>query len=87
MQNAGRIDKGHQTNSGFCAERTAHRFFGNVLRLKHHGAPAAVQDRARCFYGTFSAIVAQDSIMPDTDQSERQDMQAETPDELQGVEG
>ena len=49
MQSAGGIRKGHQTNSGFSAQRTAHRFVGNALRLKLHGPPAAFEDRARCF--------------------------------------
>src|SRR5271165_2425749 len=35
----------------------------NALRLKLHGAPAALEDRAGCFYSTFSAIVAQNSIV------------------------
>src|SRR5260370_24198940 len=59
----------------------------NALRLKLHGAPAALEDRAGCFDSSFSAIVAQDSIVSDTHQSRRQDMQAEAPDELQGGEG
>jgi hypothetical protein len=37
-----------------------------------------------CFYITSSAIIAQNSIVSDTHQSRRQDMQAEAPDELQG---
>ena len=75
MQNAGRIGKGHEPNSGFSARRTTDRFFGNALRLKQQGPPAALEDRARRFYSTFSAIVAQDSIVSDTDQSRRQDME------------
>ena len=39
------------------------------------------------WYLRFSAIVAEDSIVSDTHQSRRQDMQAEAPDELQGGEG
>jgi len=66
VQNAGGIGKSHQTNSGFSAQRTTRRFVHNALRLKLHGAPAALEDRAGCFYSTFSAIVAQNSIVPDT---------------------
>jgi hypothetical protein len=66
VQSAGGVGKGHQTNCGFSAQRTAHWFVGNALRLKLHGAPAALEDRAGCFYSTFSAIVAQNSIVPDT---------------------
>jgi len=87
VQSAGGVGKGHQTNCGFSAQRTAHWFVGNALRLKLHGAPAAFEDCTRCFYRTFSTIVAQDSIVPDTYQSRRQDMQAEAPDELQGGKG
>jgi hypothetical protein len=87
MQNAGGVGKGHQTNSGFSAQWTTHRFVGNALRLKLHGAPTALEDRASCFYITLSAIVAENSIVSDAHQSRRQDMQAEAPDELQGAEG
>jgi hypothetical protein len=48
---------------------------------------AALEDRARYLYSAFSAIVAQNPIVPDTYQSRRQDMQAEAPDELWGVQG
>jgi pimeloyl-ACP methyl ester carboxylesterase len=34
---------------------------GNALRLKLHGTPAALEDRASYFYSTSSAIVAQNS--------------------------
>jgi hypothetical protein len=90
VQNAGGIGKGHQTNSGFSARGTtpcATGRIGNALRLKLHGAAAAFEDRAGCFDITFSAIIAQNSIVPDTHQSRRQDMQAEAPDELQRGEG
>src|SRR3984893_3582335 len=90
VQNAGGIGKGHQTNSGFSAQRATRSATGrihNALRLKLHGAPAALKDRANCFDITSSAIIAQYSIVSDTHQSRRQDMQAETPDELQGGEG
>ena len=90
MQKARGIDKCHQTNSGFSAQRTTRSATGRVhkaLRLKLHGAPAAFKDRAGCFDITPSAIVAQNSIVSDTHQSWRQDMQAEAPDELQGGEG
>jgi hypothetical protein len=87
VQNAGGIGKGYQTDSGFSAQRTTREFVRNALRLKLHGTPTALEDRAGCFYSTFSAIVAQNPIVPDTYQSRRQDMQAETPDELQGAEG
>jgi hypothetical protein len=60
---------------------------GNALRLKLHGAAAAFEDRAGCFDITLPAIVANDSIMADAHESRREDMQAETPDELQGAEG
>jgi hypothetical protein len=56
VQSAGGIRKGHQTNSGFSAQRTAHRFVGNALRLKLHGPPAAFEDRARCFNMGFDQI-------------------------------
>jgi hypothetical protein len=58
VESAGGIGKGHQTNSGFSAQGTAHRFVGNALRLKLQGAPVGFEDRARCFYSTFSTIVA-----------------------------
>ena len=90
MQNAGGIGKGHQTNSGFSAQRTTRSATGrihNALRLKLHGAPAALKDRTGCFDITSSAIIAQNSTVSDTHQSRRQDMQAEAPDELQGGEG
>ena len=87
MQNAGGIGKGHQTNSGFSARRTTHRFVGNGMGLKRQDAPGALEDRAGCFDSSFSAIVAEDSIMADTYQSRRQDMQAEAPNELQDAEG
>jgi hypothetical protein len=58
VQDAGGIGKGHQTNSGFSARGTTHRFVGNALRLKLHGAPAALENRAGCFDITFSAIIA-----------------------------
>src|SRR5215469_1733194 len=87
VQNAGGVGKGHQTNSGFSAQRTTHRFVGSALGLKHQGAPVALEDRAGCFYITLPAIVAQNAIVADTHQSRRQDMQAEAPDELQGTEG
>src|SRR5580700_5432003 len=48
------------------------------------GAPAALEDRAGCLDIALSAIVAQDSIMADTHQSRREDMQTEAADELQG---
>jgi hypothetical protein len=53
VQNAGGIVKGHQTNFGFSAQRTTRSTTGrihNALRLKLHGAPAALKDRADCFY-------------------------------------
>src|SRR5271170_2742378 len=77
MQNAGGIGKGQQTNSGFSAQRTARSATGrihNAPRLKLHGAPAALKDRAGCFYITFSAIIAQNSVVSNTHQSRRQDM-------------
>jgi hypothetical protein len=46
VQNAGGIGKSHQTNSGFSAQRTTRRFVRNALRLKLHGAPTALEDRA-----------------------------------------
>ena len=90
MQNAGSIGKGHQTNSGFSARGTtpcATGRIGNALRLKLQGAAVAFQDRAGCFDITLPAIVAEDSMMADAHESRREDMQAETPDELQGAEG
>src|SRR5260370_31873886 len=87
---AGGIGKGHQTNSGFSARGTtpcATGRIGNALRLKLHRAPAALENRSGCFDSSFSAIVAEDSIVSDTHQSRRQDMQAEAPDELHGREG
>ena len=71
VQNSGGIGKGHQTNSGFSARWTTHRFIRNVPRLKLNGAPAALENRASCFYITFSAIIAQNSIVPDTHQTRR----------------
>jgi hypothetical protein len=65
-QNTGGISKGHQANSGFSAQGTTLGFVRNALRLKQRGAPAGFEDRAGCFYSTFSAIVAQNSIVPDT---------------------
>jgi hypothetical protein len=62
VQSAGGIRKGHQTNSGFSAQRTAHRFVGNALRLKLHGPPAAFEDRARCFNMGFDQIGAKISF-------------------------
>jgi hypothetical protein len=59
--NAGGIGKGHQTNSGFSAQRTTRSVTGrihNALRLKLHGAPAALKDRADCFDIMSSAIIA-----------------------------
>src|SRR5271165_3126868 len=50
-------------------------------------APAALENRSGCFDITLPAIVAKDSIMADAHESRREDMQAETPDELQGAEG
>ena len=90
MQNAGGIGKGHQTNSGFSARGTtpcATGRIGNAFRLKLRGAATVFEDRAGCFDITLPAIVAEDSIMADTHQSRREDMQAETPNELQGAEG
>ena len=90
MENAGGIGKGHQTNSGFSAQRTTRSATGrihNAPRLKLHGGPAALKDRADCFDIMSSAIIAQYSIVSDTHQSRRQDMQAEAPDELQGGKG
>ena len=66
----------HQTNSGFSTQRTTHcatRRIRNALRLKFHDASAALEDRAGCFYSTFSAIVAEDSIMADAHQSRREE--------------
>jgi len=74
VQNAGGIGKGHQTNSGFSARRTTHRFVRNAPRLKLHGAPASDENQAGRFYITFSAIIAQNTIVPNTHQSWRQDM-------------
>jgi hypothetical protein len=34
VQNAGGIGKAQQTNSGFSAQRTTHRFLGDALGLK-----------------------------------------------------
>ena len=87
MQNPGGIGKSYQTNSGFCAGRTTHRCLGNALGLKLHGVSAALEDRAGCLDIALSAIVAQDSIMADTHQSRREDMQTEAADELQGRKG
>ena len=47
----------------------------------------AFEDRAGGFDITVPAIVAEDSIMADAHESRREDMQAETPDELQGADG
>jgi hypothetical protein len=69
VQNAAGIGKGHQTNSGFSAQRTtrsATRRIHNALRLKIHGAPAALKDRTGCFDITSSAIIAQNSVVSDT---------------------
>jgi hypothetical protein len=85
VQNACGIGKGHQTNSGFSAQRTTRRFVRNALRLKLHGARAALEDRAGCFDSSFSAIVAQDSIVSDPHHSRRQDMQAEAADEPDAI--
>jgi hypothetical protein len=79
--------KGYQANSDFSARGTMYRFVGNAPRPKFQGAPAALENRTGCLDITFSAIVAQNSIVPDTHQSRRQDMQAEAPDELEGGEG
>jgi hypothetical protein len=90
VENVGGIDKGHQTDSGFSARGTtpcATGRIGNALRLKLHRAPAALENRSGCFDITLPAIVAMDSIMADAHESRREDMQAETPDELQGAEG
>src|SRR6202007_2247012 len=62
---------------GFSARWTTHCAkgrIGNVPRLKLHGAPARDENRAGCFYSTFSAIIAQNSIVPDTHQTRREDM-------------
>src|ERR1700694_4076766 len=90
LQSAGGIGKGHQTNSGFSAQRTTRCATGrihNALRLKLHGAPAALKDRAGCFYITSSAIIAQNPVVSATHQSRRQDKQAEAPNELEAGEG
>ncbi len=53
VQNAGGIGKGHQTNSGFSAQRTTRSATGrihNALRLKLHGAPVAL--KASLFYSS-----------------------------------
>jgi hypothetical protein len=74
VQNAGGIGKGYQTNSGFSARWTTHSATGgirNAPRLKLHGASAALENRAGCFYITFSAIIAQNSIVADTHQTRR----------------
>ena len=83
MQNAVGIGKGHQTNSGFSAQRTTRSATGRIHNALLHGAPAALKDHAGCFDITFSAIIAQNSIVPDSYQTRRKDMQAEAPDELQ----
>jgi hypothetical protein len=57
VQNGGRIGKGYQTNSGFSAGWTTHRFVRNAARLKLHGAAAALENRTGCFDITFSAII------------------------------
>src|SRR5580692_4654634 len=77
-------------NRAKCCKRTTRSATGRVhkaLRLKLHGAPASFKDRAGCFDITPFAIVAQNSIVSDTHQSWRQDMQAKAPDKLQGGEG
>src|SRR5271165_588115 len=71
VQNGGRIGKGYQTNSGFSARWTTHRFVRGAPRLKLQGGPAALENRAGCSYSTFSAIIAQNSIVPDTHQTRR----------------
>jgi hypothetical protein len=72
VQNVGGIDKGHQTDSGFSAQGTTHSATGwicNAVGLKLQGAPARHENRAGCFYITFSAIIAQNSIVADTHQT------------------
>jgi hypothetical protein len=69
VQNAGGVCKGYQANSDFSARRTTHSAtgrIGNAPRLKFQGAAAALEDRTGCLDITFSAIVAQNSIVPDT---------------------
>jgi len=41
--------------------RCATGWIHNALRLKVHGAPAALKDRVGCFYITSSALIAQNS--------------------------
>jgi hypothetical protein len=41
---------------------TTRGFVRNTLRLKFRGRPTALENRAGCFYSTFSAIVAQNPI-------------------------
>jgi hypothetical protein len=48
VQNPGGIGKGQQTNSGFSAGRTTHRFVGSALGVKLQGLSAALEDRAGC---------------------------------------
>jgi hypothetical protein len=72
VQKAGGIGKGHQTNSGFSAQRTAHSTTGwicDAVGLKLHGAATRHENRAGCFYITLPPIVAEDSIVSDTHQS------------------
>jgi hypothetical protein len=64
-------------------QRSVVRYREQLMR----GAAAAFEDRPGCFDITLPAIVAKDSIMADAHESRREDMQAETPDELQGAEG
>jgi hypothetical protein len=71
MQNAGDIDKGHQTNSGSSTQRTTRRFVRNALRLKLHDAPAVVENRSGCYYITLPPIVCEDAIMANTHQTRR----------------
>ena len=51
------------------------------------GVSAALEDRAGGLDIPLPAIVAEDSIMANAQQSRRKDMQAEAPDELQGRKG
>ena len=87
MQKSGGIGKGNETNSGFSAGGTTHRFFGNALGLKLQSASAALEDRAGRFDVPLAAIVAENSVMADADQSWREDMQTEAPDELLEAKG
>src|ERR1700745_2643468 len=64
--------KATRRNSGFSARWTTHsatRGIRNAPRLKLHGAPARDENRAGCFYITFSAIIAQNSIVAGTTHS------------------